>query len=356
MKPEEAISSLLERRLLDVRDLVVGDVRVEDRSARHRNLAVHSTSRPGLFIKQASPGDVIGTLDAEAAFYQLVQLNGRLSSMRPFVPRLLHYDARSGQLVLELLPDAETARHSGGGETQPAAIGASLGRALAACHQAGTADDPETRATFPAMRPWAFQVALPAPEIFRDATPLQLELMRLVQGQGDIVDQFRGMYRVWEWSAFIHGDLRWANVLVAAPGEVRLIDWEAAGLGDPAWDVACAFEGWLARGLETLELAEGDGPDQASRRFDEALPAIQQQTRTFWQSYVGATDMGATACHALLGRAMAYTPARLLQSAHEWSRGRVRFTPFILFLVQLAISMWRRPAASRAGILGIGVE
>lgn len=37
----------------------------------------------------------------------------------------------------------------------------------------------------------------------------------------------------------VHGDVRWENCLVQAdPGSVRLIDWETAGMGDPAWDVA----------------------------------------------------------------------------------------------------------------------
>jgi len=350
MKPEEAIAFLLEGQLLDPRDLVVGRVCVEDHSARHRNVAVRCTTRPSLFLKHAVAGDVLGTLATEATFYQLVNGRGPLAALRPYVPRLLGYDPSRELLTLELLADAVTARAAAG----PAEIGPQLGHVLALCHAAGPGDDPEIRARFSAMRPWAFHVALPSPAIFRDVGPLQLDLIRLVQRQPGLIDHFRGMRRAWEWTSFIHGDLRWSNVLVTAPGAVRLIDWEAAGLGDPAWDVACAFEAWLARGLETLELADGDGPMEASERFALALPALQRQTRGMWEAYASAAGREPAALQPLLDRATAYSAARLLQSAYEWSSGRTRLSPFILLTVQLAVSLLRQPPTARAAVLGIG--
>jgi thiamine kinase-like enzyme len=38
----------------------------------------------------------------------------------------------------------------------------------------------------------------------------------------------------------MHGDLSGTNILIAGPGRVRLIDFEAAGAGDPSWDLVCA--------------------------------------------------------------------------------------------------------------------
>ncbi len=353
MKPEEAVAFLLDGQLLDARDLVRGEVRVEDRSARHRSVAVHCTTRAGFFLKQAPAGDVLGTLATEATFYQLVNTGSRLAALQPFVPRLLGYDAARQLLTLELVANASNARRATSGANAPAEIGPQLGHVLALCHSAGTGDDPDTRAAFSDMLPWAFHVAFPSPSLFRDLGPLQLTLIRLVQRHRDVVDRFREMRRAWQWSSFIHGDVRWSNVLLEGPTALRLVDWEAAGLGDPAWDVACAFEAWLARGLETLELDAGDGPAEASARFAAALPAVQHQTRGLWQTYVRTAQLETEPQRELLDRATAYTGVRLLQSAYEWSLGRAGFSPFILLTVQLAVNLLRQSPDARAAIVGI---
>ncbi len=353
MQPDEAIAFLLERRLLDARDLVEGEVRVEDHSARHRGFAVRFTTRPGIFLKQAPSGDVLGTLAAEAATYQLVSGEGRLAALAPFVPRLLGYDAGRQLLALELVANAANARSGTGRADALAEIGPELGTVLARCHAAGTSDDPDTRGAFREMVPWAFHVALPSPSLFRDVGPLQLELIRLVQRHRDIVDRFREMRRAWQCTSFIHGDLRWTNVLLDDRGGIRLVDWEAAGLGDPAWDLACAFEAWLSRGLETLPLDLEDGPAEASAHFARALPPLRTQMAGLWHAYARAPAWHSESLLARRDRATAYAGARLLQSAYEWAGGRDQLSPFILLTVQLGVSLLRQPAEARATVLGL---
>src|SRR5258708_30442413 len=113
MKPEEVIAFLLYGQLLDVRDFVKGEIRVEDRSARHRSFAVHCTSRVGYFIKRASSGDVLGSLDSEAAFYRLANSDGRLAALKPYLPAFYRYDSAQQLLTLELVSGADTARGMG---------------------------------------------------------------------------------------------------------------------------------------------------------------------------------------------------------------------------------------------------
>jgi aminoglycoside phosphotransferase (APT) family kinase protein len=354
MQPDESIAFLLEGHLLDARDLVQGEVRVEDRSARHRSFAVHCTTRPGIFLKIAPSGDVLGTLAAEATFYRLVNSASRLAVLQPFVPHMLTYDAERQLLALELVAKGSNARNGAGGPGALAEIGSQLGHLLALCHSAGTSDDPDTRSAFSEMLPWAFRVALPEPSLFRDVGPLQLDLIRLVQRHPEIVDRFREVRGAWQWSAFTHGDIRWTNVLIGESAGLRLVDWEAAGIGDPAWDVASAFEGWLSRGLETLPLDVSDGPAEASARFAQTLPALQRQMSALWNSYASTAALSGQSLEELRDRATAYTGIRLLQSAYEWASGRTALSPFILLTVQLAVSLLRQRAEARAAVLGVG--
>ena len=355
MKPEEAIAFLLDGHLLDARDLVQGEIRVEDRSARNRSFAVHCRTRAGLFLKQARPGDVEGTLETEALVYQRAQGEGPLAALKPFLPAFHHFDVERQLLTLELVGDAASARDLEVGSRGVSEIGEQLGRALAACHAAGTEDDTATRAAFSAMLPWAFRVALPEPDIYSDVWPLQLRLIQLVQRQRDVVERFRELRRGWQNSSFIHGDVRWTNVLITSAGELRIVDWEGAGIGDPAWDLSCAFEAWLARGIESLELRAGDGPADASAHFARSLPPLQQQMSLCWQAYAAASTLSPAALRFVLDRAVAYTGVRLLQSAYEWSRGRPEFTPFILFSIQLAVNLLRKSPTEQAAILGLRI-
>ena len=47
----------------------------------------------------------------------------------------------------------------------------------------------------------------------------------------------------WRAETFIHNDVKWDNFLVYARAgsrrltQMKIIDWELANFGDPAWDV-----------------------------------------------------------------------------------------------------------------------
>jgi hypothetical protein len=49
----------------------------------------------------------------------------------------------------------------------------------------------------------------------------------------------------WTPRAFLHGDVKFDNVLVGAGGELVLVDWELAGRGAPEWDLAGVIDGLL---------------------------------------------------------------------------------------------------------------
>lgn len=45
----------------------------------------------------------------------------------------------------------------------------------------------------------------------------------------------------------VNHDLKWDNIVVADDGRVVLLDWEMAGLGDPAWDLGCLVSEHVVR-------------------------------------------------------------------------------------------------------------
>ncbi|HEY5786975.1 MAG TPA: phosphotransferase [Microlunatus sp.] len=60
----------------------------------------------------------------------------------------------------------------------------------------------------------------------------------------------------------VNHDLKWDNVVLTGPTQQPvLLDWELAGLGDPAWDLGCLLAEHLVRGSHD----DGDGLDDAAR-------------------------------------------------------------------------------------------
>jgi hypothetical protein len=91
------------------------------------------------------------------------------------------------------------------------------------------------------------------PELW--AIPATAALLREAAADGTLVTGLRSARSLWRPLALVHADLKHDNVLVengAQEPRVRVLDWEMARVGDPAWDLAAL----TAR----LAVARGEGP------------------------------------------------------------------------------------------------
>ena len=102
-------------------------------------------------------------------------------------------------------------------------------------------------------------------------------------------------------SCLVHGDIRGDNW--ALGDGLKLIDWEMAGAGDPAWDVA----GALAE-MAIQEIRDGDGAEPGRSGWPRAVERLAP-----------ALDYEPTGeLEALRARLLPFTVARLLHVASEW--------------------------------------
>ena len=350
MKLEQVVPYLIDLQLLDARDLVCGEVRVDDRSSRNRAFAVHATTRAGYFVKCAQAGEV-GALDAEARIYDHMSEGGAFAALASYVPVRRHFEPHTQVLTTELVIAAHDIHDCARSAELSRNVAASLGHALAAVHASDV--NGAGAAVVRQMIPWAFNVVVPSPEIFRDIAPLQLELVRLVQQQPGVVTTVQKLRGDWQCTTFMHGDVRWGNVLVASDRSVRLIDWEAAGTGDAAWDVGCAMQGWIELAVDNLDISDQDELSDASTRFTARLPQLQDQIRTMWHAYLESARLDEADAHELLDRSSSYAALRLLESAYEWARGRTRFTSSSILMLQAGVNLLSQPRDARVAFLGI---
>jgi Ser/Thr protein kinase RdoA (MazF antagonist) len=242
---------LLRRGLVSPAEVVDLGVTVDDASTSHRAFRVAVGDRPRFFVKRA---DRIGTqgrdLSVETAVYRLAASNDQLARV---LPRCHYLDEATGVVVLDAVAGDTLAAWlapSAVPDPRAAALLAAYGRAMAAFHSAPAPPLGAPPWLLGALEPmWGDYGWLPAP----CAAVLQRLAANPAMRRG-----FQRARQRWQPRVLVHGDLRWANVLVdGQPDDARLriVDWELACLGDPSWDVGSALADVVA--LLALQLPGG---------------------------------------------------------------------------------------------------
>ena len=115
-----------------------------------------------------------------------------------------------------------------------------------------------------------------SPKIFRDISNANIQLIKIVQSQKELCKTLDELHAGWNshkrYECLIHSDIKSDNFLTVeslnSPDSsshsssdmykkarhLKLIDWELARIGDPAWDTGCVFSDYLALWLFSLPI------------------------------------------------------------------------------------------------------
>lgn len=258
-----------------------------DFSRRHAVVWISDGAGDGWFVKGPradAAEETRRSLEREMAVYELGRLIPSLSSS---TPTFIAGDPDRATIVLHPIRpgDSLLQRAFRGGPSLEFARG--LGLRLGAVHR-------ETSAS-------ALAMGTPSPDPYGPiATALVPSAHLLPPGVrlSEALDLLHRLTEEREPVCLVHGDLSWEECLVDGEGDLRLIDWESAGFGDPAWDVACILE-------EHVRLAEAGLAH---------LQGIARSMRAFLDAYLGAVGPS-LATEARVDRALRSSGARLLESA-----------------------------------------
>ncbi len=344
---------LFSRGLLAPADAVHRKVEVHDRTRRNRNFRVVVPGAAGLLVKQAGDEDEARgrrTLAAESAALRAFAEHPLLAPARRDVPRWRADDEADAVLVTELVHPATTLTklHLAGGRPRfPPETAAAAGRLLARVHRAGA--EAARAGAFPSLPrgpPGALTLSLP--EEVEGAAMAQLA--DALRGRPFFNAPRAPLLEAWRAQpGLVHHDVRWDNLLVAPGADpeggpvLRLIDWEMAGVGDPAWDVACYLgehvRFWLlsAMTLRARDLADARGKAGIPFGWPEA-------GRAFWSAYGEPS---------LFPRVAALVPFHLLLQAFELTQQQPRIPGVALAALDLADRWHEDPARAMAEWFGV---
>ena len=354
LMPEEAISYLLEHALIERRSIVSGSLSIRDVSRRNRSLIVDTHDERSLFLKQAVNSYDAECLSREATLYSY--LHRHRSGFNTHLVELIHYDERRRILVLGLVRDAITisaihahARYSA------RSVGSAFGRALAKLHE--IVPDEAALPALRTARPWVLDAVHPTYSEYIAQSAATRELARMIQARPNISKRFSVLSQAWAGDSVIHLDVKGGNVIKPKGQPInrclKLIDWEFGGIGDPRWDVGSVFADYLLCWL--LSFPAG-GPVPLADLIPIArrpLPELQGEIRAFWAIYAKLRKLDLRHSRTFLKGAIAYTAARLLQTAIELAQQRDSLNSLIFYLLQLALNFIELPFESALILIGL---
>lgn len=245
---EEVIARLIRAGAIDpARALTEGLVCVPC-GRSHAVLRVELGGAPVLSVKLFGPsrGATEGSAAAELLVRALAPQVPALAALVPQGldsgdPHLLIAQWVAGQPAWEAERDAVPE-----GATGLPAVSAQLVPLLAAMHRATARHlrqepSPDGTAQAPVLDrslPWILRLVDGDSLAELWSNPLITDVLAQILAKPDLVSGLRRARAAWRPVGLIHGDCKLDNVIIGDGGAIRLIDWEMARLGDPAWDLA----------------------------------------------------------------------------------------------------------------------
>ncbi len=356
------IPYLLQRRLISEEWIVEGDLAVVDASRRNLNFQVVSERGPCYLLKQGVGPDGIETVVHEATVYQRLQSSiGNLRFER-YLPRFFEYDPKERVLIIEFLRDAENLReYYDRSRRFPATIAAAIGTALATLHRVNWMEgkhqaDASNLAIQP---PWILSIHRPNLGILPQLSSASIQAIKIIQRFPEFCELLDSLRTEWVNETFIHFDIKWDNCLIVAKRsggpktDVRIVDWELAGVGDPCWDVASVFNDYLSCWLSSIPITGETPPERFLELARHPLSKMHPAIISFWESYVRRMELDDATSVEWLLRVVKYAAARLVQTVYESSDHLSKLTGNAVCSLQVSLNILRRPKEAIVQLLGI---
>ena len=348
---DDAPDFLLRSRLIDRRTVIEGNLEITSTTRRNRNLHIQFDGG-GYLLKQPHDNahESAGTLRREARFYRFCARHGACANL---MPRLAHADESEGLVLVDLVRNAVPLwryYRSRGAERFPDATAGALGAALADLHREGHAwarNVAESLDFLPRTPPFAFTLHRPRTAALAGMSGGAHAFIAALQRETQACARIDAVRAAWRDDTVVHGDIKMDNVLVVDPeaeraagiDRIRLIDWEMAQWGDPAWDVGSVFQDFVFWWVVSMPQHEDHA--QAAMASSFPIECLRAGAGAFWRRY--SQDMDGAQADAFLREAIDHAACRMLQTAYEIASRFDHIPAPSRMLLQAGVNLIREP-------------
>jgi aminoglycoside phosphotransferase (APT) family kinase protein len=352
------IDVALKTHLICADDLVAGRISFIDLSRRNHDYAIIVKDGSSYFIKRPTNNKMAQSVRNEAAIYRIFSQLNPCEIGIAFAPRFYEFCEDVDLLVLEYVPGViPLSADSHERQRSLKWIARALGKMIAQLHVATNQISANSSAFVENINlhePPVFNLFTPSVTMYSNLSPANLHLIGELQQNYQVREQFEAARHSWNPSCLIHGDLKWDNILVYPTLEaiesrpLRIADWELAGFGDPAWDVASILAAYTSVWIQAEQLASKIGPRQ-----HKSAPSLSALCRAFLDAYLNKGRLSSNEAVSILGRAIAYCGMKLVWIAIEAMQESRMLSATYLTHVQVGINILERPSEAMVHLFGL---
>lgn len=378
---QNVIEYLAELDLCNKEDRV--NSQIEQKSAKNFNLLVSLPDNRKLLVKQErfnQEGETAGEFFGEWRIQELPRKFSELSSLKPWLPEMLHFDTENSILVCNYLDDyCDLSRFCIEEKVFPPAIASAIGSMLAQFHRL-TLDRQDYQKVF-SQTPQGVSNKKVAnysifklisslerigPKIFSQTPEDALRFYKLYQRYDSLVTAISELATTFEPCCLTHNDLKINNILLSLSWEqdlasssasknsiVRLIDWERCSWGDPAFDlgrILASYLGiWLNSFMSNNALSIEESLGLAEVPLAKVQPSITALTKAYFEAFPEILERRPN----YLNQVLQYAGFSLIQSIRATIQHQKFFGNQGICQLQVAKTLLCRPQASISTIFGM---
>ncbi|WP_310423914.1 phosphotransferase [Chamaesiphon sp. VAR_48_metabat_135_sub] len=301
-------------------------------SAKNFNILIKINEDCSLLVKQEIH-DVHGETSGEFwAAWQMQQLTKHFpdfgEKIRDFLPELLYFDPDNSILIVKYATDFDDlASYYHRSNQFSIVIASAIGQLLATIHshtfersayQQFFQAKSELRSDYTAFS-IIRRLSRITPQVFQIMPPECLQFFKLYQRFPSLLQAIVDLGEAIEPSCLIHNDLKINNILLALNWDcpsaqvIRLIDWERANWGDPAFDLGCILGSYLEVWLDGLIIGNTLSINESLQLATTPLELLQPSLFSLTRSYLDGFPAIAIARPDFLDRVIQFAGLALIQ-------------------------------------------
>jgi serine/threonine protein kinase len=341
--------------------------------AKNFNVLIAFEDGRNLLVKQEIHNNIGQAVGEFWSAWQMQELITRFPDLgqkiSAFLPELMHFDPDNSILVVKYLAEySDLYQYYTNEHKFPVEVARSIGKLLATIHsqtfqqpayqQFLERDHPSLARTHSAIE-LIDRLTRITPQIFQVMPPECWQFFRLYQRFPSLSAAVIDLGNSITPSCLVHHDLKINNILIDLDWEqpdstiVRIIDWERAAWGDPAFDLGCILGSYVEIWLDGLPIGNSLSINESLQLATTPLELLQPSLFAIVESYLARFPAISIERPDYLDRVIQFAGLALMQQVEGTLSEKRSFDNRGMVILQVAKQLICTPQAAMNTLFGV---